>query len=51
MHEYDTIRMGTLENAFWAGVSFPEVQSSEEVGRTGVQSAWPLCVRGFKCRA
>jgi len=36
MREYDTIRMGTLENAFCAGVSFPEVQSSVEVGRTDV---------------
>jgi len=34
--------MGTLAHAFWVRVSFPEVQSLVEVGRTDVQIAWPF---------
>jgi len=32
-------------------VSFPELQSSVEAGRTDVQIAWPLCVRVFNSLA
>jgi len=34
VYEYDTIRIGTLAHAFWARVSFPQVQSLREAGRT-----------------
>jgi len=33
--------VGTLAHAFWARVSFPEVQSFVEAGRTDVKTAWP----------
>ena len=36
VYEYDTIRIGTLAHAFWVRVSFPEVQSLVEAGRTDV---------------
>jgi len=45
VYEYDTIRIGTLAHAFSVRVSFPEVQSLAEAGRTDVQIAWPLLVR------
>ena len=34
VYEYDTIRIGTLAHAFRVRVSFPEVQSLREAGRT-----------------
>ena len=40
--EYDAICIGTLAHAFWVRVSFPEVQSSVEAGRTDLQIAWPF---------
>jgi len=45
VYEYDTIRIGTLAHAFRVRVSFPEVQSLVEAGRTDVEIAWPLLVR------
>jgi len=45
VYEYDTIRIGTLTHAFGVRVSFPEVQSLVEAGRTDVEIAWPLLVR------
>ena len=38
-------------HAFWVRVSFPEVQSSVEAGRTDVQIAWPFWMRVLKCLA
>ena len=48
VYEYDTMHVGTLAHAYWVRVSFPEVQSLVDAGRTDVQIAWPLWVRVFK---